>query len=321
MLIATWIREVVGEREFYIAPKNDIAEGLHEEISKLGGIHNLYVDSFKNDTDVLHPKLLKKTDIVLVYSPNYWQEISAAIPSNYIYICQVESTSLSVYPIDSFKGYADTVISNTLFGQRTIWKNHLLNHISNKKDFSTYGFEWGEPESEDQELGNYKQIVNILEKNISGNDHVLELGTLGGKWTKYLLKAKRITCVDINDVMIDVIKSRYPKEVSKIDFYISQGDELNGIDNCSIDLVFCIDTLVRSSETIIKSYLREMCRVVANGGIVFLHLPSNDMVGSIERGFTLIDPNNIVTYAKRYFSNVDSDNKLLTHGILLTLKK
>jgi len=49
-----------------------------------------------------------------------------------------------------------------------------------------------------------------------------------------MLHAKKIICVDINEYFIDYIKSNFPKEaLRKFSFYVSSGNDLNGVKDCS----------------------------------------------------------------------------------------
>lgn len=321
MNIQQWLIEVVKGEEIFIAPKNDIATELMSELSEYGAGCSKFVDTYKNDADVVRPDNLSEKDIVLIYSPNYWKEIASAAKQANVYVYHVFSDSENIESIDTFSGYADLDQFNTLLGQRLFWDKHLKEHMARTQDFDDYGFSWGDPENANDELGNYKAISLSLKKLITSDSHVLELGTLGGKWTRYLTEAKKITCVDINSAMVDAITQRYPSELHKIEFYISKGDELSGVDNDSVDVLFCIDTLVRSSELIINSYLSEISRVLCEGGVALLHLPSNKVLGSVERGFTDLNIDEFLTNHQNGFSCVEVDSETLTHGVFLKLQK
>ena len=71
-----------------------------------------------------------------------------------------------------------------------------------------------------------------------------------------MLHAKKIICVDINEYFIDYIKSNFPKEaLRKFSFYVSSGNDLNGVKDCSCDLVFSMDSLVRVEKKFIYNYI------------------------------------------------------------------
>ncbi len=73
--------------------------------------------------------------------------------------------------------------------QKTFWEEHLSSFVKTpeNRDLSKYGYSWGDPEKSDDNLGNYLSIKQILESKINKKTVVLEIGTLGGKWTRYML--------------------------------------------------------------------------------------------------------------------------------------
>lgn len=321
MKIAEWFTEKVKGRAIYLAPKNDLTMALASELALLGFKNKGFVDSFKIENDVIHPNQLTQEDALLIFSPNYWQEIVSASKIADVYIFYSDVTGDNVGWAKNFEGYADDCSFNSLFAQRMFWTKHLKEYMDTNQSLSDYGFSWGDPESSNDELGNYLSIAKQLQSLISKSSHVVELGTLGGKWTKYLLEARKITCVDINDAMISAITIRYPESIKKIDFYVSSGDELHGVDDNSADVIFCVDTLVRSSVEIILSYLQESFRVLKPGGVALFHLPSNKIAGSVERGFTDLSIDSLLEPLQSMFSRTQIDNSTLKHGALLMLEK
>ncbi len=134
--------------------------------------------------------------------------------------------------------------------QKNHWEEELLKYKNSDKDPFLFGDEWGDLAKPDSVLGNYLGIREVLLNKISGQSTVLEIGTLGGKWTKYMFGANKIICVDINTVFIDFVKELFPESISKLEFYVSKGNELTGIADSSVDLVFSMDTLVRVEKKI-----------------------------------------------------------------------
>lgn len=321
MNIDQWLKKVAAGKNIIISPMNDLALALQREVVIRGGKCTHFTDSFKQSADIIPTSQLTENDIVLINSPNHWQSISQSVKPAQSFVFSIQSDIENIEPADSFTGYQESNVFNTLFGQRCFWENHLTEYMTGTPDFDNYGFAWGDPEKEDDVLGNYKSISSKLQQMITPDSHVLELGTLGGKWTKYLFGAEKVTCVDINDVMIEAIGKRYPAQAHKVNFYISKGDELAGIEDKSINLLFCIDTLVRSSESIINAYFEEFSRVLSDGGHALIHLPSDKVPGSIERGFTNIDVENLLLKYQSSFSEIKVDTFTLTHGALVGLIK
>lgn len=137
-----------------------------------------------------------------------------------------------------------------------------------------------------------------------------------------MLHAKKIICVDINEYFIDYIKSNFPKEaLRKFSFYVSSGNDLNGVKGCSCDLVFSMDSLVRVEKKFIYNYFKEMYRVLKDNGEVIIHLPNIDVKGSKDRNFTRLNTKEIKNIGNNYFKEYYIDYDTINHGILLFGKK
>ena len=201
------------------------------------------------------------------------------------------------------------------------WENHLFEFSNSDKNPSEYGYEWGDPDNSNDRLGNYLSIKQKLINSINDKTVVLELGTLGGKWTRYLLHAKKIICVDINSYFIDYIKKLFPDSIGKLNFYVSEGNELMGVMDSSVDLIFTIDTLVRVEKEYIYDYFKEMNRVLRPNGKIICHLPNSDMADSEARRFTKLSTAEIKEQAQKYFSNYTIDSNTITHGSILFATK
>jgi len=321
MNIIDWRDHSLKGQNIFIAPKNDLTIELAQELKQQGITCDYFVDSYKDDIDCIKPSSLGDGKIVLIYSPNYWKEISQALTSQRLFFFHVTRDGETISEEKQFAGYNCDHQFNALITQRAFWKSHLDKHLKDELPLLEYGFAWGDPNNENDPLGNYKKIKEQVQNYSKNSSHSLEIGTLGGKWTQYLLKSAKITCIDINSVMIDAIKKRYPESLKKIGFYISSGNELSGINSEDVDFIFCIDTLVRSSTKIIYNYIEEISRVLRNNGVALLHLPSNQIPGSEERGFTALDINQFRKIFSQKFSNISIDSDILVHGVLITLKK
>ena len=197
----------------------------------------------------------------------------------------------------------------------------MLEFNNSNNNPSEYGYEWGDPDNSNDQLGNYLSIKQKLLSSISDNTVVLEIGTLGGKWTRYLLPAKRIICVDINSYFIAYIKKLFPDSIDKLTFYVSEGNELNGVIDSSVDLIFTMDTLVRVEKEYIYDYFKEMKRVLRPNGKIICHLPNSDIADSQARKFTRLSSAEIKKLAQKYFSNYTIDSNTITHGSILFASK
>jgi hypothetical protein len=57
-----------------------------------------------------------------------------------------------------------------------------------------------------------------------------------------------------------------------LDFYVTKGDELNGISSQSQDLIFSMDSLVRCSYDQLCKYFEEFSRVLKKDGLMYIHI-------------------------------------------------
>lgn len=213
--------------------------------------------------------------------------------------------------------------------QSHIWSNCINNYQGEK----LFGYEWGDPEESQTRnvhgniLGDYKKIKDeYLVPNINGK-HVVDIGSLGGKWLPAMVNARQITCVDITSAGFDYIKNKVESNEYKLPtllnlkFYHTSGDELSGIDSGSVDFIFSIDALVRSEPEIFRNYLREFKRVLSGDGKACVHLPCREQKMSYEFGFTPITKGDIkdMCIAAGFPQSYRIDMSTVNHGVLLLL--
>lgn len=204
--------------------------------------------------------------------------------------------------------------ANTLSHQKGHWAEALA-----KYDWAAqklYGYDWGDPENANDRLGNYLAVKNRLMALVTPQTTIVEIGSLGGKWTQYLLNAKKIICVDINDLGFAYIRQKLPSP--NIEFYLGRGDELNGIASESVDVVFSMDTLVRCPKPCIRRYFRESHRVLKQGGRIFFHLPCTAVKESRDRGFVSLSLQEIECFNKEAgFKEATIDTQTIKHGVIV----
>jgi ubiquinone/menaquinone biosynthesis C-methylase UbiE len=145
-----------------------------------------------------------------------------------------------------------------------------------------YGIQWGDPEVRGlryfiQRLLRpsygpgplYKVVDRFIAPYVKSSSTVLEIGAGGGRWTRYLLAADRIICVDLNPEFFEVLKARFPG--SKLEFYQPVGCELEGLIDNSVDFVFTFGTFVHIEPEGIMQYLGQIQRVLKPKGIAVVH--------------------------------------------------
>lgn len=193
-----------------------------------------------------------------------------------------------------------------------------INEMNKMPIEEIYGYSWGDPEREDDPLGNYLKIKNDFILPKVKDKVVLEIGSLDGKWTQHCLSAKEIICVDLHEGGFSRLTERWPN--APIRTYLTEGDELRGIESNSVDFIFSIDSLMRADKGIILSYMEEIKRVLKKDGNVCLHLPCVNQQESIQRGFTDLSLEEIEEYCRLVdFNNYSIDFSTTQHGIFLRM--
>lgn len=151
--------------------------------------------------------------------------------------------------------------------QKNTWSKGLIGH----EGIGAYGAEWGNIDSTAAKnmrgdvLGDYHYIQHhYLIPNIKDKT-VVDLGCLDGKWLVPMSRyAKKIIAVDILSDGLDRIKRWPGYNPEQIEFYLTKGYELEGIEDGSIDFIFSIDVFPRTEIAVFNRYLAEFKRVLSN---------------------------------------------------------
>lgn len=195
---------------------------------------------------------------------------------------------------------------------KMVWTNLLRDGNWIEKELT-----WGDPLSNAGTLGYYSDFMSWLVE-LCDNKTVLEIGCWAGKWLNFIDPFRYIG-VDIIEGLGANLCERFPTQ--NINYYLGEGNEMRGIASGSVDVVFSVDALMRSSEDIVYAYIRESFRVLKTGGIMILMLPDDTKDESRKRNFT---PLNLTIVAGLTFSagfkNVSLDDEMFNHGSLLIAK-
>lgn len=159
--------------------------------------------------------------------------------------------------------------NNTTFPNEAQSQAYLLEAWDGSDGLDTYGMVWGDPEVESQ-LGEARLWIEDIPQDSS----VLEIGSGGGRWTKYLARFESLKCVDGTPESERLIKSYLKKKSIEKDFeFITSPDgQLSQVPTGSIDYVFSFATFVHFSSELFVNYLNSLSRIVKPGGRVHLNL-------------------------------------------------
>lgn len=204
--------------------------------------------------------------------------------------------------------------------QKIIWQQDLRDKAKNLiTEF--YGYGWGDPEKSDNPLGNYRKIKNeLLLPRITDSAVVMEIGFLGGKWTQYLIKAKKIILVDLDEFCFKWLRPKLKH--NDVTFYKTKGNEVAGIEKGSIDFIFSVDTFVRVPKKAIFNYFKDFAKVLRPGGRLLIHLPCREIPGSAQRHFVDLSFDEIKKMCVlNGLGNYKIHSDLLIHGVILEAVK
>jgi cyclopropane fatty-acyl-phospholipid synthase-like methyltransferase len=127
--------------------------------------------------------------------------------------------------------------------------------VLQRKDI--YGLEWGDPEQVSP-LSYVRE--HFLAPYVKEESTILEIGPGGGRWTRYMVPAKKIIAVDYHQELLDELKLNF--DLPNIVFVKNNGDDFPGIEDGSVDLLFTFGVFVHLDIDIIDRYLKNMKRLL-----------------------------------------------------------
>lgn len=101
-------------------------------------------------------------------------------------------------------------------------------------------------------------------------EHMLELAPGHGVWTEHLRPfARRMTLVDLTPRCIEFCRGKFGED--NMTYIVNDGRTLPGVADGSIDFVFSWHSLVHAEHDVMRSYVKEMQRVLRPGGFGLIH--------------------------------------------------
>jgi len=182
------------------------------------------------------------------------------------------------------------------FGRKEIIPLDLPSHTINENkrlwntyDWSRSGEEWTfhaklykglDPDAWKRSL-----INEVMLKYIKKGSTILEIGPGAGRWTEILVGlADSLILVDISKKCLDLCKERF-KNYNNIRYILTEG-QLDFIQDNSIDYIWSYDVFVHINPTDIRTYLRDIRRILKPHGYGIIHHSGQyDNNKTRERGF------------------------------------
>lgn len=177
-----------------------------------------------------------------------------------------------------------------------------------------YGLEWGDPKASPP----LRYVLeHFLSPYISEDTTLVEIGPGGGRWTRYMLKAKQIYAVDYHQELLNELKSNF--DAKNITFIKNNGDDFPNIPDNSIDFLFSFGTFVHLDVEIIDRYLRNMKRLLNSESNVVIHYSDKTKpLGKSNEGFSENDPDKMRDLILSHgYSIYEEDVKTMWHSSIV----
>lgn len=204
-------------------------------------------------------------------------------------------------------------------------------------DRALYGTQWGDPRQ--------GRLANLVDRYVRRRPFpgdlarierryvrpyvlpfatVLEIGAGGGRWTQFLLRARRIIVVEPHETFFDYLQRRFGP---RFEFYVTSGDELAGIPDQSVDYVLSFGTLVHLSAETVQAYVRETARVLRPQGVATLQYADKtkaraQRAGAEDEGFSSTTADGFARMAEAAgLTLLAHDTRALNHSNVAVLSK
>ncbi|MFZ0680588.1 class I SAM-dependent methyltransferase [Candidatus Binatus sp.] len=148
----------------------------------------------------------------------------------------------------------------------TISENKLM--WDGAHDWSKSGDEWSEPWGTAQ-----AQWVGCLLPRVFPflKGRMLEIGSGHGRWTQFLQgRCSSLIGIDLVPTCIERCTQRFAQD-RNLEFHVNDGLTFPMVENESIDFAFSFDSLVHAESDVMRSYTKELARVLKPGAVAFLH--------------------------------------------------
>lgn len=210
------------------------------------------------------------------------------------------------------------------------WESDFRQFCDSNPD-KTYGVQWGDPELRGlryflrrlfhPSYGSgrlYKVVDRYIRPYINASCTVLEIGPGGGRWTRYLIPASQVICVDINPEFFDALRAMFPH--AKFEFYQPEGCDLQGVADESVDFVFSFGTFVHIEPEGIRKYLIEIRRVLRSEGTAVIQY-AEKRKPEARNNPTFSDMTGDKMEAMAPMRIVAHDTRMLKHSNIVVFKK
>ena len=172
--------------------------------------------------------------------------------------------------------YAGSAVANTAFstmqnlrktrGLPGVNSRSLNAEIWNNWDWRAGGDEWTPSQEWKDSL-----LDQVLKPQVSHGSTILEIGPGAGRWTEHLIpRAAAYQGIDISSTCVDLCSRKFASAANAT-FRTNQGNDLPGVAESTIDVIWSFDVFVHINLAEVASYLDEFRRVLKPGGRAVIH--------------------------------------------------
>jgi len=123
-------------------------------------------------------------------------------------------------------------------------------------------------------------VEHLIAPYAGADKSVLEIAPGHGRWTEHLVpRFGRVVAVDLSPSCIDYCRKRFA-DARNVDYFVTDGTSLPQV---AVDFVWSFDAFVHMDRGVIGAYLREIARVLKQGGTAILHHANvADLAGHVQ---------------------------------------
>jgi len=190
----------------------------------------------------------------------------------------------------------------------------MLDRGRANKPSELYGLHWGDPDK----LPHLNMVRrHYLDFYIFPETTALEIGPGGGRWTRYMLKARRLYAVDYHQELLDEL-ARHINPPNLIPIK-NNGTDFPGVPDASVDFIFSFGVFVHLENEIIAGYLKNMRRVLKPGAnVVIQYADKTKPLAQRNTGFGNNTPEKMLRMVRDAGYSVQDDNRwLLSHSSIV----
>ncbi|MCB1226791.1 MAG: class I SAM-dependent methyltransferase [Verrucomicrobiales bacterium] len=176
--------------------------------------------------------------------------------------------------------YAGSAVSNLAFERmQTLRKSRGLPGVNsrslNAEIWNSWNWEAGGDEWTPSAEWKTSLVENVLKPRVPEASDIIEIGPGAGRWTEHLIpRASRYQGIDISSTCVELCAKKFA-HAAQASFRTNDGNNLPGVEDASVGIIWSFDVFVHINLADIASYLDEFQRVLKPGGRAIIHHGTN----------------------------------------------